>query len=91
MKLIIALSGPDIIVEVDESKFGKRNYHRGHPVEGCWVVGSVERTVERRVFAVIVEDRKAATLKEVIFAIYYLALWFIRIVGLDIAIRICLI
>jgi hypothetical protein len=32
------------IVEVDESKFGKRKYHRGHRVEGVWVIGGVERT-----------------------------------------------
>lgn len=30
-----------IIVEIDESKFGKRKYNR---VEGVWVLGMLERT-----------------------------------------------
>jgi hypothetical protein len=56
-----------VIVEIDESKFGKRKYHRGHPVEGAWVIGGVERAAERRVFAEVVEKRDAvATLIEVV-------------------------
>lgn len=51
-----------IVVEVDESKFGKRKNHKGHPVEGVWVVGGVERTPERKVFLTTVEDRKKDTL-----------------------------
>jgi len=33
------IGGEGIIVEIDESKFGKRKYNRGHRVEGIWVVG----------------------------------------------------
>src|SRR5580765_7546825 len=33
------LGGVDKVVEIDESKFGKRKYHRGHRVEGQWVFG----------------------------------------------------
>ena len=58
-----------MIVEIDESKFGKRKYHRyhrGHPVEGSWVIGGVEQAAERRVFAEVVEKRDAATLIEVV-------------------------
>ncbi len=37
------IGGKNIVVEIDESKFGKRKYHRGHRVEGVWVLGMVER------------------------------------------------
>ena len=60
------IGGKNVIVEIDESKFGKRKYHRGHHVEGAWVIGGVERTVERRVFAEVVEKRDAATLVDVV-------------------------
>jgi ISXO2-like transposase domain len=56
------IGGDGIVVEIDESKFGKRKYHRGHTVEGSWVFGGVERTQERRVFLVEVADRTRETL-----------------------------
>ena len=31
------IGGKGQIVEIDESKFGKRKYHRGHHVDGSWV------------------------------------------------------
>ena len=37
------IGGPDKIVEIDESKFCKRKYHRGHRVQGQWIFGGVER------------------------------------------------
>lgn len=54
--------GNRIIVEVDESKFGKCKSHKGHCVEGVWIVGGVERTPERKIFITTVEDRKKDTL-----------------------------
>ena len=45
------------MVEIDESKFGKRKYHKGHRVDGVWVFGGVERTPERRIFVCSVPDR----------------------------------
>jgi transposase-like protein len=60
------IGGEGIIVEVDETKLGKRKYHRGHHVEGVWVLGGVERTAEKKVFLVEVKDRKADLLKHVI-------------------------
>ena len=60
------IGGKNGIVEVDESKFGKRKYHRGHHVEGAWVVGGVEQAAERRVFAEVVEKRDAATLVDAV-------------------------
>lgn len=60
------IGGKDVVVEIDESKFGKRKYHRGHRVDGVWVLGGVERTPERRVFLVVVPDRSLQTLEDVI-------------------------
>lgn len=60
------IGGPNVVVEIDESKFGKRMYNRGHRIEGVWVVGGVERTAERRMFAIRVEDRTAKTLMDII-------------------------
>lgn len=51
------IGGEGIIVEVDETKLGKRKYNRGHRIDGVWVVVGVERTEERRVFVVPVESR----------------------------------
>jgi transposase-like protein len=62
----IMVGGEGVEVELDESKFGKRKYHRGHRVDGAWVFGGVERTPERKVFAEVVNDRSAATLLEII-------------------------
>jgi len=60
------IGGEGIIVEIDETKMGKRKYNRGHRVDGVWVVGGVERTPERRVFLVAVENRNAETMREVL-------------------------
>ena len=60
------IGGDDIIVEIDESKFGKRKYNKGHRVEGVWVFGGVERTPERRMFACAVPDRSEKTLLDII-------------------------
>ncbi len=62
----VQIGGEGIIVEIDETKMGKRKYNRGHRVEGVWVVAGIERTNEKKVFAVKVPDRTAATLKDVI-------------------------
>jgi hypothetical protein len=37
------IGGPGKIVEIDESKFGKRKYHRGSRRDGVWVFGCVQR------------------------------------------------
>ena len=48
------LGGPGKTVEIDESKFGKRKFYRGHHVEGCWVFGGIEREIVK-VFMEIVK------------------------------------
>lgn len=60
------IGGSDIIVEIDESKFGKRKYNQGHKVDGVWIVGGIERTSEKKCFVEIVSNRTAETLLEVI-------------------------
>lgn len=57
--------GPNKIVEIDESKFGRRKYHRSHRVEGQWVFGGVERE-SGRVVMVPVERRDKETLLQLI-------------------------
>lgn len=60
------IGGPGIDVEVDETKLGKRKYNRGHRVEGVWVAVGIERTPERKIFLVPLEDRTTETLDRVI-------------------------
>lgn len=57
------IGGSNTIVEVDESKFGKRKYNRGHHVEGVWILGMVERTERRRIVLVQVDNRSKNTLE----------------------------
>ena len=54
------IGGPGKTVQIDESKLGKRKYHRGHRVEGQWVFGGIEDS--RKCFIIPVEDRSEATL-----------------------------
>ncbi|XP_022117869.1 uncharacterized protein LOC110995153 [Pieris rapae] len=35
------IGGPGKIVQIDESKFGKRKYNRGRHIEGHWVLGMI--------------------------------------------------
>ena len=62
------IGGQGIEVEIDESLFGKRKFHKGKRVNGQWVVGGVERTCEKKCFFVMVESRDAHTLFDIIFA-----------------------
>jgi hypothetical protein len=60
------VGGENIVVEIDETKLGKRKYNRGHRVDGVWVVCGVERTPARKVFVAQVKSRDSDTLMEVI-------------------------
>lgn len=55
------IGGPGIIVEIDESKFGRSKYNRGREVTGVWLVGGIERGSKRK-FVIPVRDRTADTL-----------------------------
>ena len=65
------IGGPGIVVEIDETKFGKRKYNKGHRVEGFWVFGGVERTAERKFFVVREPDRSRITFEQLISKITY--------------------
>lgn len=56
------IGGNQEVVEIDESKFGKRKYHRGHHVDGVWVFGMIEKTGKKRIKLVAVDDRSRITL-----------------------------
>ena len=60
-----AIGGPGKVVEIDESKFGKRKYHKGTRVDGCWVFGGIERE-SKKLFLTTVPDRSSATLIPII-------------------------
>ena len=53
------------VVEIDESKFGRRKYNRGRYSLGDWVFGDIERS-RNNVFMVEVANRSAATLLPII-------------------------
>ena len=57
--------GPGKIVEIDESKFGRRKYHRGRVVEGQWVFGGICRET-KECFVMLVNSRDKATLLPII-------------------------
>ncbi|KAG0437631.1 hypothetical protein DMUE_3587 [Dictyocoela muelleri] len=55
------IGGSGIIFEVDEIKFGKRKYERGHKVESVCILGAVERSNDRRI---ILKSCKTGSMNE---------------------------
>lgn len=64
------IGGQGHVVEIDESKFGKRKYNRGRRVDGCWVLGGIDRTT-RQTFFQIVPDRTKETLLPILLENIY--------------------
>jgi IS1 family transposase len=62
------IGGQGIVVQVDESKLGRRKYNRGHRVEGIWVIVGVEITEDRKAFIIPIERRDAETIKDLVRA-----------------------
>ena len=71
-KTKLVLGGEGVEVEINESKFSKRKYHRGHRVgTKDWVFGGIEKLlcpgeIKKRYFAVIMKDRTRFTLEPII-------------------------
>ncbi|XP_047488175.1 uncharacterized protein LOC125038668, partial [Penaeus chinensis] len=59
------IGGPGTILEIDESKFGKRKYNVGRLIEGQWVYGGVCRECWN-FFFIPVPSRDAETLLAII-------------------------
>ena len=59
------IGGPGVEIEIDETKFWKRKYHRGKRVDGVWVFGGIARH-SKKCFFEIVEERSAARLIPII-------------------------
>ncbi|XP_071576224.1 uncharacterized protein [Temnothorax nylanderi] len=55
------IGGSNIVVEIDQAKFGRRKYHRGRLITGQWLFGGVERHTGR-FFVVPVEQRSSQIL-----------------------------
>lgn len=51
------IGGNKMIVEVDESKFGKRKFNKGHHVDGVWIIGGVERSENKKINLEIIKKR----------------------------------
>ncbi len=59
------IGGPGKHVQIDESKFSKQKYHRGHRVEGQWVFGGIEEDSWKS-FMFAVDDRSEVMLLPII-------------------------
>ena len=62
----IMLSGNNQIIEIDESKFGKRKYIRGCYVEGVWIFRMIGKTEPKRIILVSMDGRSKNILEKCI-------------------------
>ena len=61
----VPLGGKSVIVEIDESKFGKTKYGGNRPVDGQWIFGGIERGTNKCFFKVV-DKRNKDTLLPII-------------------------
>ena len=61
------IGGPGKIVEIDESKIGKRKFNRGHFVEGQWVFGRVGKVLDTTVKSMVFTILSKTCLSKTIF------------------------
>ncbi|KCZ80128.1 hypothetical protein H312_02460 [Anncaliia algerae PRA339] len=55
-----------MIIEIDESKFGKNKYNRSHPVKGVWVFGVVERSQRRKILLIPIIKRHSDSILSIL-------------------------
>ncbi|XP_069960631.1 uncharacterized protein [Cherax quadricarinatus] len=56
-----AIGGIGSIIEISESKFGKKKYSRGCVMDGIWVFGGIDRDTKKH-FIVPLDSKESATL-----------------------------
>lgn len=54
------IGGPGKVVQLDESKFGKRKYNKGRQIEGHWVLGLIEDGSEDLRIEVCPDNKRSA-------------------------------
>ncbi|XP_038077487.1 uncharacterized protein LOC119745298 isoform X2 [Patiria miniata] len=55
-----AIGGPELVVEIGESKFGKQKFNKSRNMKGKWVLGGICRKT-RDVFFIEIDNREPAT------------------------------
>lgn len=68
------IGGRNCIVEIDETKIGRRKYNRGHKVEGVWMIGGIERSKlknnvkneNKKLFMCSIKTRDSDSIKNII-------------------------
>ena len=66
MRASIWGGGNGNMIEIDESKLGRRKYNGGHMVERVWIFGAVKRHT-RRILLCSVMQRNRTELKNIMF------------------------
>jgi len=59
------IGGNNIIVEIDEAKFGRRKYYRGRLITGQWLFDGVEQGT-KKMFVVRIASRNTEVLLSLI-------------------------
>ena len=66
IKIMLKKLESGIVVQIDESKFTKKNYGKGWGKDEKWMLGGVEVTKERKMFMIVVEEGTEATVLDII-------------------------
>ncbi|KAM0678682.1 Phosphotyrosine-binding domain [Binucleata daphniae] len=58
------IGGDGSIVQIDEFKFGKRKYEKGHKVDGVWVLGVVEKVKKKEYAYLLLKTERKLLLQK---------------------------